>query len=131
MARTHARKIAAACVRVCVCACVRERGCRMLAAGPCMRSGFKEERRPDVVVSTEQPGLLTCCKLNEPWQIRPPIPRGIPNLRCIRLVRVPEYVGLDGVQACRNVMTSSEERTSAEAEGYRIERALMDCVGSP
>ena len=25
-------------------------------------------------------------------------------------------------------MTSSEERPSAEAEGYRIERALMDCV---
>ncbi len=25
-------------------------------------------------------------------------------------------------------MTSSEERTSAEAEGYRIERSLMDCV---
>ena len=25
-------------------------------------------------------------------------------------------------------MTSSAERTSAEAEGYRIERSLMDCV---
>ena len=30
--------------------------------------------------------------------------------------------------ACRNAMTSSEERPSAEAAGYRIERALMDCV---
>ena len=28
----------------------------------------------------------------------------------------------------QNAMTSSEERTSAEAEGYRIERSLMDCV---
>lgn len=31
----------------------------------------------------------------------------------------------------QNAMTSSEERTSAEAEGYRIERALMDCVALP
>ena len=31
----------------------------------------------------------------------------------------------------QNAMTSSEERTSAEAEGYRIERALMDCVAPP
>ena len=28
----------------------------------------------------------------------------------------------------QNAMTSSRERTSAEAEGYRIESALMDCV---
>ena len=28
----------------------------------------------------------------------------------------------------QNAMTSSEERTSAEAEGYRIEGALLDCV---
>ena len=28
-------------------------------------------------------------------------------------------------------MTSSEERTSAEAEGYCIERTLMDCVAPP
>ena len=28
----------------------------------------------------------------------------------------------------QNAMTSSEERASAEAEGYRIERSLMDCV---
>ena len=28
-------------------------------------------------------------------------------------------------------MTSSEERTSAEVEDYRIERALMDCVAPP
>ena len=33
--------------------------------------------------------------------------------------------------AFRNAMTSSEERTSAEAEGYRIERPLMDCVAPP
>ena len=32
------------------------------------------------------------------------------------------------VQELQNAMTSSEERTSAEAEGYRIERALMDYV---
>ena len=31
----------------------------------------------------------------------------------------------------QNAMTSSRERTSAEAEGYRIERALMDCVVPP
>ena len=37
-------------------------------------------------------------------------------------------VRLVGLQ---NAMTSSEERTSAEAEGYRIERALMDCVALP
>ena len=28
----------------------------------------------------------------------------------------------------QNAMMSSRERTSAEAEGYRIERTLMDCV---
>ena len=28
----------------------------------------------------------------------------------------------------QNAMTSSEARTSTEAEGYRIERSLMDCV---
>ena len=28
-------------------------------------------------------------------------------------------------------MTSSEECVSAEAEGYRIEGPLMDCVGAP
>ena len=31
----------------------------------------------------------------------------------------------------QHAMTSSEERTSAEAEGYRIERSLMDCVAPP
>ena len=33
----------------------------------------------------------------------------------------------------QNAMTSSEERTSAEAEaeGYRIERSLTDCVAPP
>ena len=30
-----------------------------------------------------------------------------------------------------NAMTSSEERTSAEAEGCSIERALTDCVAPP
>ena len=42
-------------------------------------------------------------------------------------VPVPAFVVL-GLQ---NAMTSSEERTSAEADGYRIERALMDCVAPP
>ena len=31
----------------------------------------------------------------------------------------------------QNAMTSSRERTSADAEGYRIERSLMDCVAPP
>ena len=31
----------------------------------------------------------------------------------------------------QNAMTSSRERMSAEAEGYRIERSLMDCVAPP
>ena len=31
----------------------------------------------------------------------------------------------------QNAMTSLEERTSAEAEGCRIERSLMDCVAPP
>ena len=31
----------------------------------------------------------------------------------------------------QNAMTSSEECASAEAEGYRIERSLMDCVAPP
>ena len=31
----------------------------------------------------------------------------------------------------QNAMTSSRERMSAEAESYRIERALMDCVAPP
>ena len=34
-------------------------------------------------------------------------------------------------EGLQNAMTSSEERTSAEGEGYRIERALMDCVAPP
>ena len=34
-------------------------------------------------------------------------------------------------QGLKNAMTSSRERMSAEAEGYRIERALMDCVAPP
>ena len=32
------------------------------------------------------------------------------------------------VPGLQNAMTSSRERTSAEAEGCRIERSLMDCV---
>ena len=31
----------------------------------------------------------------------------------------------------QNAMTSSEERASAEVEGCRIERSLMDCVAPP
>ena len=38
---------------------------------------------------------------------------------------------IDNLSSLQNAMTSSEERTSAEAEGYRIERALMDCVAPP
>ena len=49
--------------------------------------------------------------------------RVLPRLR-IRDVR-PKASGL------QNAMTSSRERMSAEAEGYRIERDLMDCVTSP
>ena len=36
-----------------------------------------------------------------------------------------------GDRDLQNAMTSSEERTSAEADGNRIERALMDCVAPP
>ena len=35
------------------------------------------------------------------------------------------------VTGLQHAMTSSEERTSAEAEGYCIERSLMDCVAPP
>ena len=41
---------------------------------------------------------------------------------------VPHVACVPGLQ---NAMTSSEARTSAEADGYRIERALMDCVAPP
>ena len=40
----------------------------------------------------------------------------------------PEVVLFLAPPGFQNATTSSEERTSAEAEGYRIERALMDCV---
>ena len=45
------------------------------------------------------------------------------------LVGAPNGLSYSG--CLQNAMTSSEERTSAEAEGYRIERALMDCVAPP
>ena len=35
---------------------------------------------------------------------------------------------IETTSSLQNAMTSSEERPSAEAAGYRIERALMDCV---
>ena len=34
-------------------------------------------------------------------------------------------------RSLQNAMTSSEQRTSAEAEGYRIEGSPMDCVATP
>ena len=42
-----------------------------------------------------------------------------------------EDLSVAAFRGLQNAMTSSEERTSAEAEGHRIERALMDCVAPP
>ena len=55
----------------------------------------------------------------------------LPNLDVVnvRLMFCRFVHGEEG--GLQNAMTSSEERTSAEAEGYRIERALMDCVAPP
>ena len=53
---------------------------------------------------------------------------------CANFVEVAHHflwnlrVGAGGRVSLQNAMTSSEERTSAEAEGYRIARSLMDCV---
>ena len=49
-------------------------------------------------------------------------------LGCERGFRPAKKNGTSGPSIA---MTSSEERTSAEAEGYRTERALMDCVAPP
>ena len=47
---------------------------------------------------------------------------------CTSTAIATEYHTASSLQ---NAMTASEERTSAEAEGYRIERSLMDCIPLP
>ena len=49
-------------------------------------------------------------------------------IKCVRSTAATLDLGLVDLQ---NAMTSPEERTSAEAEGCRIERSLMDCVAPP
>ena len=64
---------------------------------------------------------------------------GIPVNHCDRNQNAPAFAkparsnapNVLETYGLQNAMTSSEERTSAEADGYRIERALKDCVAPP
>ena len=80
--------------------------------------------------------VCTCCRahavgstLAHLSQLQQDLPsQDLPDPTCSAQ---PILLALQSRPGLQNAMTSSEERTSAEAEGYRIERALMDCVAPP